>query len=161
MDNSANLTIAQPNKSRRKFIKELAVGLGYVAVGSFTLSSVTSCTGAVNPTSSNPNATIAIDITRPENKALAAVGGTIAIKGNELDSSGMLIERTGDNTVAAFSRTCTHRGCTLPNFSNGISSCPCHGSQFNTSGKVVKGPASRPLKRYNASITGNIITITA
>lgn len=161
MNNTTELNIDKPNKSRRKFIKELAVGLGYVAVGSFTLSSLNSCSGVVNPTSPNPNAKIAIDITKPENKALATVGETIAITGNELDSSGMLIERSGQNTVTAFSRTCTHRGCTIPNFSNGISSCPCHGSQFNTSGGVVKGPASSPLKRYNASISGNIITITA
>lgn len=161
MNHTTELKIDGSDKSRRKFIKELAFGLGYVAVGSFTLSSLNSCSGIVNPTSTNPNAIIKIDITKPENKALATVGGTIAITGNELDTSGMLIERSGRDTVTALSRTCTHRGCTIPNFSNGISSCPCHGSQFNTSGGVVKGPASRPLKSYNASISGNIITITA
>jgi rieske iron-sulfur protein len=51
--------------------------------------------------------------------------------------------------VVAFSAICTHLGCTIyaQLTEQGMMHCPCHGSQFNPTeeGKVVQGPASRPL----------------
>lgn len=166
MNNVKNINRDKPSKTRREFIKGLTAGIGYIAVGSFTLSAINSCSNDNNPASpeggtGNPNAKITIDISKQENQALATVGGTIAISGNALDSNGMLIVRSDQTNITALSRTCTHQGCTIPKFSSGISSCPCHGSQFNTSGGVVKGPATSSLRKYNAVIDGNIITITA
>jgi len=48
--------------------------------------------------------------------------------------------------IYALNLTCTHLGCTVNATPKGFV-CPCHGSVFNTSGDVVKGPADRPLKR--------------
>lgn len=73
----------------------------------------------------------------------------------------MLIIRTGESSVTALSRTCTHQGCTLPNFQTGSSRCHCHGSRFNSSGNVLNGPATIPLRKYNATIDGDIITIVS
>lgn len=42
---------------------------------------------------------------------------------------------------------CTHRGCEL-NVGGGIYSCPCHGSEFSTTGQVLEGPADQNLKIY-------------
>lgn len=42
---------------------------------------------------------------------------------------------------------CTHRGCEL-NVGGGIYSCPCHGSEFSTAGKVLEGPADQDLKTF-------------
>jgi len=42
---------------------------------------------------------------------------------------------------------CTHKGCEL-NVGGGIYSCPCHGSEFTTSGEVLEGPADRNLKTF-------------
>jgi len=78
---------------------------------------------------------------------------------NELDGSGILLYRKSDTSVLAFSGICTHNGCTIGSFQNGTSACPCHGSQFNTSGSVVNGPAVNALKQYSATIVGNIVTI--
>ncbi len=43
---------------------------------------------------------------------------------------------------------CTHLGCT-PNFGQGDYGgwlCPCHGSQYDTSGRIRKGPAPKNLE---------------
>jgi menaquinol-cytochrome c reductase iron-sulfur subunit len=51
-----------------------------------------------------------------------------------------------DGQVTVFSPMCTHLGCGY-NWDNGDKKfkCPCHGSAFDVSGKVVAGPAPRSL----------------
>ena len=46
--------------------------------------------------------------------------------------------------VYAISTTCTHLGCAVARTAEGFA-CPCHGSKFNSAGRVVGGPAPRPL----------------
>ena len=45
----------------------------------------------------------------------------------------------------AISLTCTHLGCEVEPTGEGFA-CPCHGSQFDQDGKVIRGPAAQPLK---------------
>ena len=52
-----------------------------------------------------------------------------------------------DEEYAASLLQCTHRGCELE-VGGGIYSCPCHGSEFNTKGEVLEGPATKNLKTY-------------
>jgi ubiquinol-cytochrome c reductase iron-sulfur subunit len=40
---------------------------------------------------------------------------------------------------------CTHLGC-VPNRRNDGWNCPCHGSQYDISGRILKGPAPRNLE---------------
>jgi len=47
--------------------------------------------------------------------------------------------------VAALSLICTHLGCIIKESETGFS-CPCHGSKFDHDGKVIGGPAPRPLR---------------
>lgn len=149
------------NYSRRDFIITNVKKLGVIALGTYTISIINSCSDDSNPTSPNgKNVVITIDITQTANKALQTIGGTVAISGNELDSKGMLIVRQSESNIVALSRKCTHQGCTVPNFVSGISTCPCHGSQYDTNGNVVKGPAPKALTKYNAVLEGNIITIS-
>lgn len=57
------------------------------------------------------------------------------------------IYKIKDDTYVASLLKCTHRGCEL-NVGGGIYSCPCHGSEFSVSGKVLEGPAEANLKTY-------------
>jgi len=152
------------SSSRREFIKETVLGLGLVTLGSFSLFLTNGCSD-FGPTESEDDTeendiSILIDISLPENQAVSSVGGAIAIGANALDRKGMLIYRESETSILVISRKCTHNGCVIGAFQNGVSTCPCHGSKYNTSGGVINGPASKPLKQYNASILGNIITIT-
>ena len=144
--------------NRREFVKDTLTGIGTVAFGSFMLVNQSGCSSPTEP--NNRDETITVDLSSSENSALATVGGTLALGENVLDSKGILLYRQSDTNVLAFSRNCTHNGCTIGSFQNGTSACPCHGSQFDTSGSVVNGPAVNPLSQYSATITGNIVTIT-
>lgn len=53
---------------------------------------------------------------------------------------------------AALSPICTHRGCTV-NIEGAHLVCPCHGSTFDRSGHVLRGPAERPLERFPVAVT--------
>ena len=50
----------------------------------------------------------------------------------------------------AISAVCTHLGCIVYPSEFGFQ-CPCHGSQFNKEGKVIGGPAPRPLEWFEIS----------
>ncbi|HLW32208.1 MAG TPA: Rieske 2Fe-2S domain-containing protein [Aequorivita sp.] len=66
--------------------------------------------------------------------------------------------RTGENEYSASLMKCTHRGCEL-NVGGGIYSCPCHGSEFDTKGTVLEGPADEDLKTFKTSIDNENIYI--
>lgn len=59
------------------------------------------------------------------------------------------VVRTSDKDVVAYSPQCTHLGCAY-HWEAGRNEfvCPCHESIFSIDGKVVGGPAARPLDRY-------------
>lgn len=49
-------------------------------------------------------------------------------------------------TITTFLAVCTHEGCPLGwNQQQHLIRCPCHGSAFDTAGRVVNGPAQTPL----------------
>ncbi len=45
----------------------------------------------------------------------------------------------------AISLVCTHLGCTVAQSAGGFA-CPCHGSQFDSQGNVLNGPANKQLQ---------------
>lgn len=73
------------------------------------------------------------------------------IKTNE----GKVIEQNGENLavykdeagkVITLSAVCTHMGCIVEwNGKEKTWDCPCHGSRYNTIGKVINGPAVKDL----------------
>jgi menaquinol-cytochrome c reductase iron-sulfur subunit len=57
------------------------------------------------------------------------------------------------NEVTVYSPICTHLGCGFRwDDADKKFKCPCHGSMFDTEGKVVGGPAPRPLDRLPVKI---------
>jgi cytochrome b6-f complex iron-sulfur subunit len=149
--------------SRRDFVAKTLKGIGTVAVGSFAVSVLNACSDDSSPAgpSSPSGSSIEVDLSLSENQALATVGGTLALGPNDVDRQGLLLFRESQSSVKAFSRICTHQQCTVGAFQSGISTCPCHGSQYNTSGNVVGGPAPSPLRSYSTELNQNILTISA
>ena len=76
-----------------------------------------------------------------------------------LDDQHVVLVRSGDE-VRAFSATCTHQGCTVDSVTDGVISCPCHGSTFDAgTGAVVTGPASRALDTVRVSVADGVVTL--
>jgi cytochrome b6-f complex iron-sulfur subunit len=71
-----------------------------------------------------------------------------------------LVARTAQSTVTTVTAVCTHEGCAVSGFAGSVYVCPCHGSQFNTSGAVVQGPATSPLRQFPTTFAGNVVTIS-
>jgi cytochrome b6-f complex iron-sulfur subunit len=87
---------------------------------------------------------------------LATVGGVALVSAG---GNNLLVARTAADTFSALTSTCTHQACTINGYSAPVFQCPCHGSQFSTTGEVVRGPAGAPLRRYATSFAGDVLTI--
>lgn len=59
-----------------------------------------------------------------------------------------------ESGFTALSLTCTHLGCTLEADETGFA-CPCHNSAFGADGKVMQGPAVKPLRSLRIETTDN------
>ena len=140
--------------SRREFV---------IATGAATVGTATGCGGsAAGPT---PVGTPAPGPTPGPNQVrvlLPAVGQTVGATGQLLNPLPLAITRLTQTTVAAVSRICTHEGCTvdLPTAPGLPLDCPCHGSRFEVTGQVVRGPAGRPLASFPTAIDGNEVVVT-
>ena len=66
------------------------------------------------------------------------------------------VVKQADNSIVAFGPQCTHLGCAY-HWEEGKSDflCPCHSSVFGIDGKVVSGPAPRPLDRFDTQVKGS------
>jgi glycine/D-amino acid oxidase-like deaminating enzyme/nitrite reductase/ring-hydroxylating ferredoxin subunit len=60
--------------------------------------------------------------------------------------SKVAVYRDDDGTLHQYSAACPHLGCVVAwNAFAGTFDCPCHGSRFSSSGKVITGPANSDL----------------
>ena len=97
--------------------------------------------------------TVTVDPSSP----LASTGGAALVQGG---GRAVLVARTGDNAFVALTAICTHEACTINGFQDPLYVCPCHGSQFSTSGGVVRGPATRALPQFATRFSDGVLTIT-
>ena len=70
------------------------------------------------------------------------------------------VVKKNNNQVVAFGPECTHLGCPY-HWDEGKTEfvCPCHNSIFSPEGKVLGGPAPRPLDRYETRLEGTKLSI--
>lgn len=72
----------------------------------------------------------------------AGEGRIVRVGGSKL-----AVYRAGGGALTALSPVCTHLGCLVHwNTTEKSWDCPCHGSRFDPTGRVLNGPATTPLE---------------
>jgi Rieske Fe-S protein len=87
---------------------------------------------------------------------LARADGAIKILPAGRDEPLYVLANAGE--FVAVSPICTHRGCTV-DVQGARLVCPCHGSTYDRTGVVLKGPAQRALTRFPVTRSGDDIEI--
>jgi cytochrome b6-f complex iron-sulfur subunit len=89
---------------------------------------------------------------------LKTVGGATVLK---IADHKILFIRDSEETVRAINATCTHRKCVVEYKSSEKKVvCPCHGSKFDIQGRVLAGPAEKPLQTYESTLDGDRIVVS-
>jgi cytochrome b6-f complex iron-sulfur subunit len=165
---SVHEAVNEAIRTRREFCTAACQILTVATAGGLTAALLTDCGGS-SPTSpgggsnaalpvvagslANGVVTVSIDASSP----LASSGGMALVQAS---GTVLLVARTGTDAFTAFSATCTHQACTITDFSNQLFVCPCHGSEFDTSGHVVRGPAVVALHAHSAQFANGTLTIS-
>jgi Rieske Fe-S protein len=105
----------------------------------------------ITGTASSGTVSVTIDAGSP----LASPGSAALVQSG---GGSFLVARTAQDAFTVLTATCTHEACTITGHNGQIYVCPCHGSQFNASGGVVNGPASRPLTSFPATFANNVLS---
>ncbi len=157
-------------QTRRQFCTGACRAASVTALGAALATILESCGGSGGPTSasglnvsslpfvsgtpSNGTIVVTIDSSSP----LAATGGAALVRSSIGD---VLVARTGSSTFTALSSVCTHQACEITGWAGSAFVCPCHGSSFDTSGRVINGPAFSPLQQYHTQFVNGTLTISA
>ena len=81
-------------------------------------------------------------------------GARELVQGLKGDATYLILDEAKNLSDFALNAVCTHLGCVVPwNKAENKYMCPCHGSQYNKDGKVIRGPA--PLSLALAHVETN------
>ncbi len=76
------------------------------------------------------------------------------------DKTTAWVVKTAPDAAIAFSPQCPHLGCIYHWEEDDMEFlCPCHASAFATDGRILAGPAPRPLDRYASKVEGGKLLI--
>jgi cytochrome b6-f complex iron-sulfur subunit len=156
-------------QTRRQFCSRTCSAATVAALGGAFGAVLQSC-GAGSPTSPGggnvaslptTNGTVAggsILVTIDAGSPLAATGSVALVRSG---AGNVLVARTAQDAFSALSSTCTHAGCAITGYSGLTFVCPCHGAQFDSSGRVLSGPAPTALRQYSTQFANGVLTISA
>jgi len=92
-----------------------------------------------------------------ENQDLMTVGGILFF--NQVPGEKIFVMRVSESEFRALSAICTHTGCTVEWNGSERFDCPCHGSQYDATGMVTRGPAPRSLRTFTPELAGDQLTV--
>lgn len=145
-----------PNMGRRQFMNLLtfgavtgtALGALYPVVKYFIPPSSGGAGGGVTAKDALGNDVVASEFLAAHNE-----GDRVLTQGLKGDPTYVVVA-DGEISSYGLNAVCTHLGCVVPwNASENKFICPCHGSQYDNTGKVVRGPAPLSLALVHTNVT--------
>ncbi len=146
-----------PDMGRRQFmnlltfgtITGIAAGALYPVVRYFTPASSGGSGSGLTAKDAQGN-----DIIVSQFLASHAAGDRTLAQGLKGDPTYLIVQEDKSLANYGLNAVCTHLGCVVPwNASEDKFICPCHGSQYNSEGKVVRGPAPLSLALVHTEVT--------
>ena len=141
---------------RREFNSLVSVGVGI----SLLPAALTACDAQTKNKTTDNTATSGGGF--EEVGSVSQLEQTGQILNEELANGTALVikDPTNSEKLIAVNPTCPHAGCTVTWESDQQKFlCPCHGSEFNSSGEVLEGPATEPLASYEVKVKGDSILV--
>lgn len=134
----------QPTMPRQQFFKLVGISLGTL----LTLPSIAGCSGRTNgePTpDANPKIDFMVQLNAKGNEGLKVKGGYVIV-------NDILVAHTEKDQFVAVSAGCSHdRTKLVYRPVENQFYCPLDLSRYDVNGKVVAGPAVKPLTLYSVS----------
>ncbi|CAL9410195.1 Rieske (2Fe-2S) protein [Streptomyces sp. enrichment culture] len=125
----------RPSASRRTVLRGAALT---PVAGLATAAGLTACSPGAGAERRPAGPTAPVDL---------GAEGEVAEDGADLHlDHNVVVSRTADGTLKAYSTICTHGGCPISDLEGTTLVCRCHGSRFDaTTGEVLQRPATVPL----------------
>jgi cytochrome b6-f complex iron-sulfur subunit len=141
----------QPQQTKRDFLKYILGGSIFVWIGTILYP--------------------VLSYLKPPSQAEAEVSSVKAGKLSDIEKdSGTIVKfgtkpvillRTANGDLRAFSATCTHLDCTVQYRKDfGLIWCACHNGKYDVNGRNVSGPPPRPLDEYKVNVQGGEVFIS-
>lgn len=140
--------------NRREFLKSCAGG--YAALRASIL--LNGCAAGVPVLRGHFDG---IEVVIPQAALTTATEGVFLVRAANLPVR-LVLRRTAKGRLLALSTVCTHSGCEVRPLPSSFQ-CPCHGSEYDLEGRVIPGPARKPLQQFDVRETEKsiIIKVTA
>ena len=135
-------------QDRRTFIKSASkIGVGIGCLGGAI--SLESCVANYLVASTESGDRITIDKTVFINPETGSLRAFVTVQGQKFRKAIYLSGMENENYEAVLLH-CTHKGCEVRPVGD-LLICPCHGSEFDRLGTVLKSPAEKDLPRFRVS----------
>lgn len=144
--------------NRRKFLKNTCLSCVGTAIGLTLMQSCSSTSAMINAKIEGADLILPLEHFENTSKGNKTFKSHLIVSNDKL-SNPICVFRISENTYKAFLLKCTHQGAELQVFGDKME-CPAHGSEFNTDGFPIEGPATDPLRSFPVTVTHNQLLIS-